>query len=165
MDWGLALLGTLQLVVAVAVLFAVNRVGRKPLLLRGETVVSCLVASLLAEAVNGHPYVSLIEGCRELLSWGEYSTPGTRRCARLLSLHTKRGHRIPLLPQVLQRRAACVSSVRCRPNHLTDLFLLSCTCYLLWLLLVDLRLGYNACRRIMLLRNSLLKKRTSKLPS
>ena len=35
-DWGLALLGGLQLVVAVVVMYTINPIGRKPLLLYGE---------------------------------------------------------------------------------------------------------------------------------
>lgn len=35
-DWGLAMLGVLQLVVAVAVMYALNPIGRKPLLIYGE---------------------------------------------------------------------------------------------------------------------------------
>lgn len=35
-DWGLAVLGGLQLVVAVAVMYALHPIGRKPLLFFGE---------------------------------------------------------------------------------------------------------------------------------
>lgn len=35
-DWGLALLGALQLVMAVVVMYSINPIGRKPLLLYGE---------------------------------------------------------------------------------------------------------------------------------
>lgn len=36
-DWGLAILGVLQLVVAIVVIYTIEPVGRKPLLLYGET--------------------------------------------------------------------------------------------------------------------------------